>query len=71
MSIKLLGSQVATRRKALGLTQERLAHMAGLSRRTVQNLESGAINDLSFERVSRLLAVLGLTLTSTMEARAH
>lgn len=60
MDIHQLGREIKVRRKALGLTQVRLAKLALLSRQTVQQLEAGTIEDLGFERVRRLLGVVGL-----------
>jgi transcriptional regulator with XRE-family HTH domain len=60
MDIRALGKAIRTRREAIGLTQDKLAKLAGLSRQTVQRLEAGTIRDLSFQRVSTLLKVLGL-----------
>jgi transcriptional regulator with XRE-family HTH domain len=62
MNIQSLGQQIHDRRQAVGLTQQRLAKLAELSRQTVQRLEAGTINDLSFGRLVRLLGVLGLSL---------
>ena len=61
MNIQALGQEVHLRRQAVGLTQQRLAKLADLSRQTIQRLEAGTINDLSFQRLARLLAVLGLS----------
>ena len=61
MDIRSLGKTISARRRSLGLTQERLAKMAGLSRRTIQALEAGTLQDLGFERVARTLGVLGLS----------
>lgn len=60
MNIYEVGKVVRVRRLAVGLTQQRLAKLAGLSRQTVQQLEAGTISDLSFGRVIKLLGVLGL-----------
>jgi transcriptional regulator with XRE-family HTH domain len=60
ISIQLIGREVRARREALGLTQDRLAKLSDLSRQTVQRLEAGTIKDLSFQRLTRLLGVLGL-----------
>lgn len=60
MDIKSLGRMVSDRRRALGLTQKHLAKMAQQSPRTIQTLESGT-NDLGFERVGKVLEVLGLS----------
>jgi len=61
MDIRTVGKEIKVRRKAIGLTQERLAKLAHLSRQTVQKLEAGSIEDLGFQRVSSLLTVLGLS----------
>lgn len=61
MHLYEVGKAVRVRRLALGLTQLRLARLAGLSRQTVQQLEAGTITDLSFGRVVKLLGVLGLS----------
>lgn len=55
-----VGAAVQTRRKTLGLSQARLAHLSGLSRQTISGLESGALQDLGFNRVAQVLTVLGL-----------
>lgn len=60
MNIYEIGKTVRIRRLAVGLTQQRLAKLAGLSRQTVQQLEAGTIGDLSFGRLVNLLRVLGL-----------
>lgn len=60
MDIQTVGKAVRERREALGLTQDRLAKLAELSRQTVQRLEAGTIKDLGFQRMVSLLAVLGL-----------
>lgn len=70
MHLYEVGKAVHVRRLALGLTQLRLARLAGLSRQTVQQLEAGTITDLSFRRVVKLLGVLGLSFAPpTIEAR--
>lgn len=57
-----LGPSVQERRRELGLTQTVLARWAGLSRATVNALESGALGDLSVGRLGRVLQLLGLRL---------
>lgn len=70
MHLYEVGKAVRVRRLALGLTQLRLAWLAGLSRQTVQQLEAGTITDLSFGRVVKLLGVLGLSFAPpTIKAR--
>jgi transcriptional regulator with XRE-family HTH domain len=61
VDIRTLGQLVHDRRIDVGLTQQRLAQLASLSRQTVQRLEAGTMSDLGFQRLSRLLGVLGLS----------
>jgi len=60
-----LGIAVRTRRADMGLTQAALARLSGLSRATVNQMEAASLADLSLQRVSRLLGVLGLSFTLT------
>jgi transcriptional regulator with XRE-family HTH domain len=55
-----IGKRLAQTRLALNLTQERLAEQAGVSKRSIERLESGAVaTQLSgFIRVCRVLNVL-------------
>jgi transcriptional regulator with XRE-family HTH domain len=62
LTIQTIGKEVHVRREALGLTQTRLAKLADLSRQTVQRLEAGTIKDLGFQRLTRVLNILGLSL---------
>lgn len=65
-----IGAVVHTRRNALGISQGRLAHLSGLSRQTISGLESGALQDLGFNRVAQVLNVLGLdSVAPTTRAR--
>jgi len=57
-----LADLVRHRREHLGLTQARLAALAGLSRATINEIETGQIADLGIAKVMRLLALLGLEL---------
>ncbi|MDR5791685.1 helix-turn-helix domain-containing protein [Caballeronia sp. LP003] len=71
MDMFSLGQTVRHRRRALGLTQERLAKMAKLSRRTIHELEASKAQtpDLGVEAASNLLNVLGLTLHPSLAGR--
>ena len=60
-----IGWQIRRRRVDLGMTQDLLGRASGLSRATIVELESGAIKDLSFNRTSRVLSVLGLGLETS------
>lgn len=57
-----IGLAVRTRRCDIGLTQERVALLSGLSCSTISQIENGTIKDLSVARSARLLAVLGLSI---------
>jgi transcriptional regulator with XRE-family HTH domain len=60
LNLAEIGAIVHARRNALGISQVRLAHLSGLSRQTISGLESGALQDLGFNRVTQVLNVLGL-----------
>jgi transcriptional regulator with XRE-family HTH domain len=59
-----IGEEVAARRRELKLSQAELARRAGVSRATVDALENGRTGELGFTKVAKLLAVLGLELTT-------
>ena len=59
-NLAAVGAAIRVRRESLGLTQERLAALAELSRVTVNELENGQLADLGIGRVIRLLDILGL-----------
>ena len=57
-----LGQAIRNARKARNLTQAKLAATAGLSRETLNLLESGLIRDLGIRKVLAVLEALGLAL---------
>jgi transcriptional regulator with XRE-family HTH domain len=57
-----IGIEIATRRKALRLTQSELAQKAGVSRATLDALENGRCGELGFSKVTNILTALGLEL---------
>ena len=57
-----LGAEVVSRRKALGLRQEDLADLAGVSHRFVQAVEAGK-QTVQLDKVVAVLDVLGLRLS--------
>lgn len=63
MRIQELGSEVRRARQARGLTQAQLARTAGLSRETLNLLESGLVRDLGIRKVLAVLEHLGLSMT--------
>ena len=56
-----LGPRVRERRRALGLSQENLAHQAGVSLNAVHKLEAGRIVDPHFSTLSGIAGALGTT----------
>ena len=63
MRIQELGSEIRRARKARGLTQAQLAHATGLSRETLNLLESGLVRDLGIRKVLAVIDHLGLSVT--------
>jgi transcriptional regulator with XRE-family HTH domain len=62
MNLADIGQLVHGRRQALGLSQARLALMSGLSRATINQLETGSLVDLGAAKLIALLDVVGLNL---------
>ena len=60
-----LSMLVKRQRGEMGLTQERLAELAGLSRVTINQLETGKISNLSLTNAEHLANVLGFGLGVT------
>jgi y4mF family transcriptional regulator len=54
-----LAKSISARRKNLGISQNDLAEMSGVSLATIKNIERGKGNP-SFETVEKILAVLGM-----------
>lgn len=68
MNLADIGHLVQARREALGLSQARLARLAGLSRATINQLENGSLVDLGAAKLLALLNLLGMDLAA--QARA-
>ena len=62
MRIPDLGREIRAARQARGWTQARLAARAGLSRETLNLLESGLVRELGIRKVLAVLDELGLDL---------
>lgn len=69
MDFATLGAAIARRRRELGLAQQELASLAGVSRPTIMRLETGTAHELGFNKVVRILNALRLDLRLT-EANA-
>jgi len=60
-----IGTAVRTRRTEMGLTQDALARISGLSRSTIHSVEKHTIGNLSIEKAERLLESIGLSMRVT------
>ena len=69
MNLADIGHLVQQRRQAIGLSQDRLAKLSGLSRATVHSLEAGTIKDLGAAKLMVVLELLGLQLGATSQKR--
>jgi transcriptional regulator with XRE-family HTH domain len=58
--IRDLGQQIRQRRRAAGLTADKTAALAGVSRRLLLELEQGKRPNVGFSSVLRILSFLGL-----------
>lgn len=56
-----IGSEIRARRKALGITQQTVAELAGVSRRLVSEIERGR-STVRVDVLGRVVGVLGLEL---------
>jgi transcriptional regulator with XRE-family HTH domain len=62
LNLPSIGSRIASRRKALRLSQLALAQKANVSRATLDALENGRSGELGFSKLSNILSALGLEL---------
>jgi transcriptional regulator with XRE-family HTH domain len=68
MNLREIGLRLHERRDALGLSQARLAKLAGLSRATVNQLETGTLVDLGVVKLAALMDLVGLRLEASARA---
>jgi len=66
----LLGMAIKTQRASLGISQEELAHRAGLHRTYVSDLERGARNP-SIESIEKLAGALQVSVSSLFEGAGN
>jgi DNA-binding XRE family transcriptional regulator len=71
MRLQELGQAIREARRAHSLTQARLASTAGISRETLNLLESGLVRDLGIRKVAAVLKQLGLALAIEPVARTR
>lgn len=62
LALSSLGEQIATKRKALGLTQPILAKKARVGLSTLDALENGRLGELGYSKITNILAALGMEL---------
>ncbi len=69
MELSEIGKTIRKARQARGLTQERLAAKAGISRATLNGLETGMVGELGFRRLAAILGILGYELAPASTLR--
>jgi transcriptional regulator with XRE-family HTH domain len=57
--LKELGGAARDRRRQLGISQQAVAELAGLSRATINELETGKLKELAASRIENLANALG------------
>ena len=62
LTLLSIGSEIATKRRALELSQSALAQKAGISRATLDALENGRSGEIGFTKITKILSTLGLEL---------
>ena len=62
LTLRSLGSQIASRRKDLEFSQSVFARKAGIIRATLEALENGRSGEHGFTTVANILSALGLEL---------
>lgn len=65
-----IGNAVRVRRMEMGLTQDLLARISGLSRSTVNAVEKQSIGNLSIAKAVALLESVGLSMNVTVNSAA-
>jgi len=71
MNLREIGLKVGQRRTDLGLSQDRLAKLCGLSRSTIHHLEKGTLNDLGAAKLLALLSLVGLDVITQEHSKKH
>jgi transcriptional regulator with XRE-family HTH domain len=62
LTLSSIGEEIATKRKALSLTQPRLAKKARVGLSTLDALENGRLGELGYSKIINILSALGLEL---------
>jgi HTH-type transcriptional regulator / antitoxin HipB len=70
LPLSAIAEQIASKRKALRLSQTELAKRARVGRSTLDALENGRLGELGYSKITNILTALGLEL-SLREANAR
>jgi transcriptional regulator with XRE-family HTH domain len=70
LSLSSIAEQIASKRKAMGLSQTALAQRARISRATLDALENSRLGELGYSKITNILTALGLEL-KVQEASAR
>jgi transcriptional regulator with XRE-family HTH domain len=62
LTLSSIGQEIATKRKALSLTQPALAKKARVGLSTLDALENGRLGELGYSKITNILSALGLEL---------
>jgi transcriptional regulator with XRE-family HTH domain len=62
LTLSSIGEEIATKRRALSLTQPRLAEKARVGLSTLDALENGRLGELGYSKIINILSALGLEL---------
>jgi transcriptional regulator with XRE-family HTH domain len=69
MQLLETGRLIRERRQELGLSQRRLAKLAGVSRVTVNQVENGSIRDLGVSKLTAIFRLVGLDVSTKRSKR--
>jgi transcriptional regulator with XRE-family HTH domain len=62
MDLIELGRQIHSKRVELGILQDQLARLTGLSRVTINQLENGMLSDIGYLKLKAILDVIGINM---------
>ena len=69
MTLAEIGPVLKRARREAGLSQEELARPLGMSRATISAIESGRCDEIGFQKLSALLASVGLEVSVGVRKR--
>lgn len=68
MTLQELGKQISVLRKEIGLSQDEICRVAGISRTTLSRLENSELSELGFNKTLRIMSCLNKDLTVVNKA---